>query len=105
MNVKLFELRDHATFIPAIAIQVSGDDGWLAQRAGYGPYRMVLFSRLDGGGRLEYDPFAWGDRTFHVAHKYIQDNWEELEDGDLIDVRWILGETEKPCRSEYDSGL
>ena len=36
MKTKIFEVRDIATFIPVLAIEISGEDGWLACRAGYG---------------------------------------------------------------------
>lgn len=62
-------------------------------------------------GRLEcsgvdrnctYDPYAWGEhiRTFHVAHKYLAEHFEELESGAVIDVEFILGTRETPKQSE-----
>lgn len=35
MTIKLFELRDTATFIPIFAFDINGADGYLAKRAGY----------------------------------------------------------------------
>jgi hypothetical protein len=52
-----------------------------------------------------YDPYDWpgsesGRRTHRVAHSYIQDNWRKLNDGDVVDVQFILGETAAPKVSE-----
>ncbi len=116
---KVFELRDDATFIPIIAsrmvpvacwasgIAVDGTADsrvqWLLRRAGYSrgrPY-LVLLTRLDGG-ISEYDPYSWGgNRTWVPAHQHIAEHWDELESGDLIDVRVLLGEESAPCESEY----
>lgn len=98
METKTFEVRDRATFIPMLAIEVSGADGYLARSAGYGD-ALILMGRLSGG-QFSYDPFYWPDRTFYNAHRYIQENWETLKDGDVIDVRFILKETDALCESE-----
>ena len=99
MITKTIELRDRMTFIPAIAILVSGDDGYLARRAGY-ERPCVLFGRLDGNGPLRCDAFEWNDRTYHVAHLYIEEHFSELPDGAVVDVAFILGETTEPKTSE-----
>lgn len=100
MEIKLFEVRDIATFIPCIAIELSGHDGFLARRAGYGE-PCVLFGRLEGG-KFTYDPYDWGDRTTFNAHKFINENWDELETNAVIDVEFILGETGAKKKSERD---
>jgi len=86
------------TFIPVLAVRICGDLNWLARRAGFrGDY--VLLTRLTAN-RTEYTPEAWGGRTMPIAHQYIIDNWGDLEDKDLIDVEFILGEKTEPCESE-----
>jgi len=98
MEVKLFEVRDRATFIPAIGIRVEGEN-YLTRRAGYGK-PLVLFGYLSGGG-FTYDPSYWSNRTMGNAHRYIADNWSELNPyGEVIDVEFILGETTTPKPSE-----
>ena len=110
LKVKLFEIRDRLTFIPAIAVKLTYSDAaerFLLRRVGYEeaaiadsatpPY--ILLSKLDGG-RAEYDPFAWGSRTMNEAHRYIQLNWQILESGAVIDVEYILGESRFPKLSE-----
>lgn len=98
MEIKKFELRDYMTFIPIIAIKISGADGWLARRAGY-ESSCILMGRLEGSA-FHYDPYQWRDRTFQTAHHALIAKWDTLKDGDLIDVSFELGETKTPCESE-----
>jgi hypothetical protein len=51
------------------------------------------------------DPYSWGirnkgPRTFPVAHNWIIDHFDEISDGDVIDVEFILGETKQPKTTE-----
>jgi hypothetical protein len=103
MITKILELRDEGTFIPALAIKVSGEDGYLARRAGYGG-PCVLFGHLNGG-EFRYDPHSWnsnkyGTRTWQVAHQYVIQHFDELKNGEVVDVSFILGETDKAKESE-----
>jgi hypothetical protein len=112
MQVKALEIRDEGTFIPALAVDMNPSLGvfperceaqkYLLRRCGYpcdGRANIVL-TRLDGNGKATNDPYEWGGRTWPVAHHYIIEHWEELHDGDVVDVSFILGETEKPKVSE-----
>ena len=40
------------------------------------------------------DPYDWCDRTMKTAHVFIEQNFTKLNDGDVVDVRVILGEEE-----------
>ena len=120
MEAKVLEIRDRMTFIAALAVEMKaghkigdgsvshGARAYLLKRCGYPAdgtpgALMIMLTRLDGDGmKATADPYAWGDRTFKVAHKYITANWNELRDGDVVDVEFILGETEKQKRSERD---
>jgi hypothetical protein len=77
---------------------------YILSRGGYGPTsgRLILLARIDGGGKAEYDPWAWGDRTFHGAHHYIAEHWDELRSGDVVDARVYFGERETPVESERE---
>lgn len=104
MRTKILELRDKATFIPVVAVKMMPDaanERYLLRRAGYSTdgNPLVLLTRADGG-KSAYDPYDWGDRTFHTAHLYIEEHWNELEDGDVVDVEFILGETKERKLSE-----
>lgn len=53
--------------------------------------------------QAEYDSFNWSNaRTMHVAHEYLKEHFDDLESGAVIDVEFILGETETPKRSERE---
>jgi len=121
MQVKLFEVRDAATFIPCFGILMSPTPNWsgpvydygpdgtsneaethLLRRAGYGfEYPLVLFGRLEGG-ETNHDPFNWRgpSRTMPEAHRFITLHWKDLESGTIIDVEYILGETKTSKVSE-----
>ena len=105
MVMKLFEIRDAATFISAMAIKLGSyreEERFLLARAGYynhdsaaGPY--VILMRLTDC-EAQYDPHSWagGARTMMNAHKHILEHFDELASGDVIDVEFILGE--KPTK-------
>lgn len=111
MEVKLLEICDEATFIPAMAVRLlSRDDAefYLLRRAGYSEAQIqlpnpqepyIILWRLEGGP-ANYDPYDWTNRTMANAHKFIIENWRTLQSGQVIDVQFILGETKEPKRSE-----
>lgn len=105
MKTKLFEVRDRATFIPVFAILMEPTNnyqGYLLRRSGYGPgINLVMVGRC-GSGPAHYDPYRQenGARTMRVAHQYIMENFHELNDGDVIDVEFILGESKEKKISE-----
>lgn len=108
-RLKFIEIRDKATFIPAVAIDcsLSGNsyDDYLLRRAGYGDRRLILLTRIDGG-KAHYDSHYWGDRTWAVVHDYLEKHWDEIADAEVIDVEFILGESEKAKVSErYEAAL
>lgn len=102
-RVKFLEIRDRMTFIPMIAIDMSltgnSYNDYLLIRAGYSS-RAILLTALVGGKKAECDPYAWGDRTYKVAHIWIEEHWDDISDAEVIDVEYILGETKEKKRSE-----
>ena len=115
MKLKFFELRDKATFIPVFAFPTRSfgnelgcdpqdQERWLLRRSGFGPdSHCIVLGRLDCSGcdrNCSYDPYAWGGRTYPVAHQYIEKHWNELQSGMVIDVEYILNEKETPKLSE-----
>ncbi len=94
METKFLEIRDAATFIPALAVRLSGADHYLARRAGFGPYSdYILLIKLEDS-QCHYDIYGWGGgaRTMSQAHNHIVEHWDELSEGDVVDVEFILGE-------------
>jgi len=100
MTTKLLEIRDRGTCVPAMAIQVSSTDGPIMRRAGYGDCGSILLIMLVHP-KVQYDPFAWDNRrTMGNAHHWIEQNWDDVKDGQVVDVRVILGETATPAPAE-----
>lgn len=114
MEVKLFEVRDRATFMPCFAFLVNptaivdattasaaevdmhNSEGWLIRRAGFDPADgHVIFGSLEDASRCACEPYDWpvSPRTLREAHRYIVDHWDELASGDVVDVEFVLGET------------
>jgi hypothetical protein len=107
MRAKVLEIRDEGTFIPALAVDINpanDEQRYLMRRVGYScnGEPNVILTALDGHGKATNDPYEWGGRTYPVAHNYIIEHWNELRDGDVIDVSFILGETDKPKVSERE---
>lgn len=103
MTIKQLEIRDTATTMPMLAMQVSGEDGWLFRRAGFGSQPLVIFINLCKM-ECQYDPYSWntGARTVPEAHRYITEHWADVQDGDVIDVEFILGERPEKKTSERE---
>lgn len=105
-EIKLFEVRDIATTMSCMAIKpanLSDKERFIFGRIGYKPAENYVFMGIIGE-ELITDPYAHDDtRTLREAHKYIKKNWEELESGEVIDVEFILGETDTKKESEYNA--
>lgn len=105
--VKILEVRDSATFIPVVAMAMESSDpkeNYLLRRLGFGGKRLIQLTWVTANVS-NYDPFKWGTnpRTLFAAHKHIEENWDEIETGDVIDVEYILGETtEKKLSESYE---
>ena len=103
MKTKLFEIRDRGTFMPAMATRATSNDEqekYLLASSGFAfnsSFVILHFLELD---KASYDPYGWGGRTMTTAHRYIQENWEKLKSGDVIDVEYVLGETSEPKMSQ-----
>ncbi|HEY8943076.1 MAG TPA: hypothetical protein VIM73_02390 [Polyangiaceae bacterium] len=110
MKTKCFEIRDRMTFIPVVAIQpVPANEGqrYLIRRAGYGLKGDTFIVVRLTDCQANNDAYDWtgSGRTMQAAHRYIDEHFEELEDGAVIDVEHILGETTEPTRSEREGML
>jgi hypothetical protein len=93
------EIRDRNTHVPALAVSIEGADGYVARRAGFDS-RMIYLVML-ATQKACYDPYNWDNpRTMGNAHRYIEEHFDELQDGSVVDVEFILGETPTPKISE-----
>lgn len=105
-KVKFFELRDKMTFVPIVCVSCSIaektlDEQYLLRQAGYSEdNELILLTDLRGNRPIDYNCSSWQDRTFKTAHEYIQKNWKCLQSGSVIDVEYILGESDVPKVSE-----
>jgi len=109
MLSKLFEIRDKATFIPVLCTKFesfSERDRFLLGRSGFNTDRLVQSTYMVTIRLQDMQcEFKWNQfpRTMNIAHEYIKENWHTLCSGEVIDVEFILGETNKPKKSEADS--
>jgi hypothetical protein len=120
MEVKFFEIRDEGTMFPWMAYRMrpvhdAAADGQtlenrrvlaLLRRGGFGdePESYIMQGTALGGEvEFHYDVFYWRNRsegqrgrTRFYAAKYIEEHYDELESGSVIDVEFILGEKSAP---------
>jgi|ERR1700733_410575 hypothetical protein len=64
-----------------------------------------IFQVMPGGlticvGQALSDPYGWTNRTMLAAHLYVTGHFDELTDGDVVDVEFVLGESTAPKLSE-----
>lgn len=108
MIVKLLEVRDRNTFIPVAAIKMfpaNEAQRFLLARVGFRDGMSVTLMRLNDQ-KATADVYQWGsgERTMPNAHLYIEKHFDELHDGDVVDVEFILGERSRPKQSERAFG-
>jgi hypothetical protein len=109
MTFKILEIRDEGTHIPTLAIKMQAENEiqfyYIHLRCGYpNDGSSIMLMRLDDG-KATNDPYEWSTitndrRTMGNAHNWILSHFDELQDGDVIDVQFLLKETEKPKISE-----
>ena len=105
MITKMVEILDRATCISAIAIKAASEDPierFHFRRCGFGEdFPLIILLTLDPV-RVQYGPYNWdtSSRTMRAAHQYIEDNFDNLLPGAVVDVEYILGETKEPKTSE-----
>jgi hypothetical protein len=105
MITKCLEIRDEGTCIAAIAMKMAAANSIESRffwRVGYplDGHAVVLMNLSDQ--RATSDPYGWGGgaRTMPIAHNWIIDHFDELTEGQVVDVRVIQGWAEKPAQAE-----
>jgi hypothetical protein len=112
VKTKLIEIRDRATMITALCVDMNPNFGdpvqrYYLRRYGYacdGKPNVLITHAAGNGTPANNDPYSWQGRTWRFAHNYIIEHWNELADGDVVDVEFILGETTAPKVSERLTG-
>jgi len=105
VEIKTFEVRDEGTHIPVMCIRGRVCDEpsevqYNLMRGGWGKDSTFLYFIGLADCGCQHDAFQQGNRTRHTAHLYVQEHWDELKSGDVIDVEFILGITDEPKMSE-----
>lgn len=109
MEIKTIEIRDAGTFIPAFAVRGGARneaERYLWGRAGFGKTpgdqeRHVVLVHLQTM-RAGYDEYeiSPGTRTLAAALVHLREHWDEIENGQVIDLEFIHGLRETPKVSE-----
>ena len=97
---KVLEIRDAATRIDALAIRMKGCNPiqqFYFRCCGYPEDGTSIMLMVLYTGKATNDPYEWeslglGPRTMPVAHDWIINHFDELKDGDVVDVEFILNE-------------
>ena len=97
---KHLELRDSMTCIPVVCMLVQ--DNPMTRSAGYEPSNPHVIVCKIQTGEAHMNSYNWMDKWMQTAHLYIVNTWLELMDTDVIDFQYIRGETNEPCKSQYD---
>lgn len=105
-TIKMVEIRDRGTLIPAYAIEMIPRDDkerYLMRHCGYRsvmcPCFLLISIQQPSYSAKCSDEWPDNSRTMRTAHKYIEENFDSIQNGDVIDVEFILGEVDKPCES------
>lgn len=99
METKILEVRDEATMMLMLCVNMNPGSDYerkALRREGYpcSGQPNILMTRLSGHGEASNDPYGWhtSARTVPQAHDFIIKHWADLNDGDVVDVEFILGE-------------
>lgn len=113
MQFKILEIRDEGTLIPVLAMRMIAENTlqayYVHDRCGYPKDGSAIVVMTLDNQKATVDLYAWPDigfgrRTMGNAHNYIIEHFDDLRDGDVVDVRVILGERKAPAKSDryYD---
>lgn len=110
MTCKTIEIRDRGTFVPALLVRLDPADDrdrWLLARSGFGASaedqrQYVLLINLVKDA--PYDAFGHGAaRTLRVAHHHAIECFDQIQNGAVVDVEYLLDERSEPKVSEQET--
>lgn len=105
MQIKAIEIRDRHTCIPAAVIRMTAANEVqrrLMARVGFHGEGIVLMRLCDQ--EAHSDPYSWRNdsRTMPAAHIWLEEHFDQVTEGDVIDVEFVLGETTAAKAPEWD---
>lgn len=108
MITKMFEVFDRQTHLAIMATKLHSTnikEKWLLKQEGFWGEPLIMVSVFYGENIIsECMDLHWTRaRTIRNAHHYINEHFDELESGDVIDVRFILGEQNEPEKSLFSN--
>lgn len=62
-------------------------------RVGFSPAGTGVILMKLSDQKASSDPYEWGGRTMPPVHNWIIENFDAIENGQVIDTRVLLGET------------
>ena len=102
MKIKLFEVRDIDTFIVISAIKTDSfneSEAFLLKRSGFNPGDNIIVTNMNTLAS-NYHSDKWNDKTMQTVHAFLEEKFDELGHGIVLDAEYIRGEAPKPKRSE-----
>ena len=100
--IKVLEIKDGSGLIPIICFNLEVSNAFesdILSRAGFGlsPSTQAgfIFMCLPSFSyRCDHDPLVWKSmskgKIFFAAHKYVLENWEHVQPGDVLDIRFLV---------------
>jgi hypothetical protein len=95
MRAKMLEVRTgeevHSLMVLEMYDETSENRRWLLKRAGFPDlpgtfdYLLVFLDINECGSRPDYWSTAWQ----RAVHKYVERNFDKLDDGSVVDVDYI----------------
>ena len=107
MKSKIFEIRDGSFYIPVLATATNMEncdylvEAYHWKYANYKQYSpLVIVTQINSNPlKSAYSPDEWTSKTMQIAHEYIEENFNDLKSGAVIDIQYILGETNTKRKS------
>jgi hypothetical protein len=94
MIVKYIKILDRGVSIPAAVMKAAysnEEQRQILRDADLHSNSILLMNLVDKV--VKSDPIHWFTRTMTTAHKHLNENFDLIKDGEVIDVEFILGET------------
>lgn len=102
-QVKVIEVRDRATLIVMVATKVKNSP--LLRLCGFDrDCDPVIINKLNGSFEAGIDQWTFQNDRTKEAVKHIIENFDSLQDRDVVDIEYILGEVTQPKVSQWPRG-